>query len=112
MGTVITLSLGNLEVDWGKNFNHTNHSSLFLPHNLHTLKVNYHDEDNEGKYVKVKKEVLMAPLREILPRLELLGYTLDSAKKMYNEIVTFTSYTEKEVLSFGEVLESAKKVEI
>jgi len=70
MGTVITLSLGNLEVDWGKNYNHTNHSSLFQPKNLKVFNVKYHDEDEE-KYVTKKKEVLMAPLREILPRLEL-----------------------------------------
>ena len=78
MGSIITLGINKLEIDWGKNQYYNNHSKLF---NITDLKdENYYYADN---CVEVKK-AYSAPLSKIKDRLELLGYTLLNVEKIYN----------------------------
>ena len=75
MGSIVTLGLGRLEIDWGKNWNYANHSKLFLPGDVKPVSHYYSDSETEG----VKEELklgLARPLRSVKCRLELLGYTL------------------------------------
>lgn len=73
MGSFAHLSLGNLEVDWGKNESITNFSCLFSPEDKKLLPYEY-SEDGETILVS-KQNAYSRKLASILPRLELLGCT-------------------------------------
>lgn len=81
MGSMITLRLGRLEVDWGKNNVFTNHSPLFRRTDLAEADYFYADDVVERKPAFVRK------LRHVMPRLELLGFSLDGCRRAYEEQV-------------------------
>lgn len=84
MGSIVTLGLGRLEVDWGKNWNWTNHSRLFLPTDRKPVPHYYVDEDGETIFEELKPG-FGRPLSSVSRRLELLGYTLSEARRHYEE---------------------------
>ena len=84
MGAVVTLGLGRLEVDWGKNLNYANHSRLFLPGDVKPVSHHYFDPETEGIAEELKPG-LARPLASVKRRLELLGYTLSEAKRHFEE---------------------------
>lgn len=69
MGSMIYLALGRLEVDWGKNSGFVSHNALFQPGDRKPVPY-YYAED-----VVEFKDGLSRPLRDVLRRLDLLGYT-------------------------------------
>ncbi|WP_435010636.1 HEPN/Toprim-associated domain-containing protein [Tundrisphaera lichenicola] len=80
MGSLITLSVGRMEVDWGKNDLFVNHSKLFLPlDNQRT--VNLSDDEEEEN-----DSVYSRPLSSVVRRLELLGYNLEHCRQLYEEL--------------------------
>ena len=64
MGSIITLRLGHLEIDWAKNWRGTDHSELFQSDDL--AKVPYHYVDDDGELVSKLKEAYAKPLREVV----------------------------------------------
>ena len=79
MGSIITLCLGRLEVDRGKNAFFRNHSPLFEKADL-----------TDAEYFYADDEVVVLPayvrtLSRVIPRLELLGFSLDGCRKAYAE---------------------------
>jgi hypothetical protein len=86
MGSIVTLGLGRLEVDWGKNSHYANHSKLFLPSDKKHVVHFYGDPDSEGVIEKLKPG-LARPLRSVKRRLELLGYTMAAVRRQYEEAV-------------------------
>jgi len=84
MGSVVTLGLGRLEVDWGKNWNYANHSRLFLPSDGKPVSHYYFDPETEGIAEELKPG-LARSLRSVKRRLELLGYTLSEARRHFEE---------------------------
>ena len=85
MGSIVTLGLGRLEIDWGKNWSYANHSKLFLPGDVKPVSHYYFDSETKG----VKEELklgLACPLRSVKRRLELLGYTLSEAKRHFEDM--------------------------
>ena len=84
MGSVVTLGLGRLEVDWGKNWNYTNHSKLFLLSDGSPVSHYYFDPETE-KIVEEYKLGLSRPFYSVKRRLELLGSTLAAAKRHFEE---------------------------
>ena len=91
MGTYIHLYLGNLEIDWGKNHGFINYIGLFQPGDLSD--VPYFYADNVVEY----KEGYSTPLRNVMQRLELMGYTVDSAKAEYVGVCEFNGDEEPPV---------------
>jgi len=83
MGSVATLSVGNLEIDWGKNFGASNHSRLFQPDD--NKDATYHYADG----VVRRHPALVRRLRDVRPRLELLGYNLEGARRCYERALEF-----------------------
>jgi hypothetical protein len=80
----IRLELGNLEVDWGKNHSFVDHSPLFQRSDVQFVQYEYVNE--EGEAVFEEKEAFRKLLRQVLPRLELLGYTVESARREYEQL--------------------------
>lgn len=79
MGSIVSLGIGNLEIDWGKNNHFINHSCLFR---LSDKKIiNYHTY--EGK--TCEETGFSSPLKDVKLRLDLLGYSLRDIEKIYND---------------------------
>lgn len=83
--SLIHLALGNLEVDWGKNSGFTDHSPLFQRGDIRSIPYDYVEAD--GEPVVVMKETSIRLLGSMLGRLELLGHTLDAARREYAELL-------------------------
>jgi hypothetical protein len=70
MGTMIDLRVGNLVADWGKNEFYRDHRSLFQKRDVRSVLAGQDGMIN----------TLSRPLRDVVPRLHLLGYTGNELK--------------------------------
>ena len=82
MGTMITLGVGKLEINWGKNDFYENFRDLFQPNDWKDIKYYYADNVVEIKKGYSRKLAL------VKPRLDLLGYTLENIKIIYESAYT------------------------
>ncbi|MBY5452384.1 hypothetical protein HFO91_22480 [Rhizobium leguminosarum] len=82
MGTVISLDIGAIELTWSKNHPGINHGPLFHALDRKDIKDGDHRDAQESPGYR-------APLRSIVPRLELMGHTLTRAKAEYEAAVSF-----------------------
>lgn len=100
MGSIISLSLGTLELDWGKNSFFRNHSALFKPGDVAHAHYYYADGVIEDKPAFVRT------LRSVVRRLDLLGYTLQDCERLYEQAVATTpEYYPAPVLTFQQFAE-------
>lgn len=100
MGSMITLGIGRMEIDWGKNNSFRNHSILFRTSDVKFIPYYYVDMDS-GEPIIEMKEGYARKLSSIKKRLDLLGYDLVSIRKMYEDIVReHQEYGYKIILSF------------
>ena len=76
MGSMITLGIGKMELDWGKNNMFNNHSCLFQKEDIKI--VPYYYSDNEIEYKKGFSKNIMSVKR----RLDLLGYSLHEIEEL------------------------------
>jgi hypothetical protein len=77
MGSMVSLGIGKLELDWGKNNFYRDHGSLFQLSDVGDIPYYYADNVIEHK------EGLSRSLELVKRRLDLLGYGLSSLKKHY-----------------------------
>ena len=107
MGSVINLSLGALELDWGKNSFFRNHSALFKPDDVRPAPYYYADGVIEEKTAFVRS------LKSIVRRLDLLGYTLRDCERLYDEAVATTpDHYPRPVLTFQQFSEVMRNVDV
>jgi len=79
MGSIVSLGIGNLEIDWGKNTHFINHSCLFLPSDRKII--NYHNYEGET----YEETGFSRSLKDVKLRLDLLGYSLREVKRIYKD---------------------------
>ena len=84
MGTLISLGVGKMEIDWGKNTFFRSHSEIFKPEDIKMIPYYYVNDD--GEIYAEEKEGLSRSLASMKDRLDLLGYTLDEVKEMYDSL--------------------------
>jgi hypothetical protein len=93
MGTSIELCIGNVSLSYSKNFIGVDYGFLFQEGDLFRRKTgsvnyNYYEENPEEKEELAEAEELFArTLFRILPRLEILGFTLEAARAEYQAVV-------------------------
>jgi HEPN/Toprim N-terminal domain 1 len=107
MGSIITLGLDRLELDWGKNGVGINHSKLFLPGDIRDVPYFYADNEREVKpgYARA--------LRSVVKRLELLGYTISKCKQIYQDLQKeMPDGYASPVISFDVFASTLKKVDV
>lgn len=86
---MIYLSVGRLEVDWGKNHRFDDHSPLFQSSDIAQVPYYYVDEDDpqneSGEYnvITEYKVGLSKPLAQVVERITLLGHTLEYARREF-----------------------------
>ena len=76
---MIFLSVGGLEIDWGKNRGYTDYSALYQPTDLKKVPYYYVDIKTERDFIEYK-DGLSKPFNEIIDRIELLGHTSEACK--------------------------------
>lgn len=106
MGSLISLSIGALEIDWGKNSIGRDHSGLFLPSDRTEADYFYADETVERRPAFVRR------LRSVVDRLDLLGYTLADCQELYETLVDTTHDDAAPVVSFDEFARALRNVNV
>jgi hypothetical protein len=109
---MIHLAVGRLEVDWGKNNFFTDHGALFQSTDIKLVPSYYAGDDwPEGDPIVKMNEGFGKPLRQVLARLELLGYTLRAVEHHYNRLHEFHDLDE-EALRFDELRQALVRVDV
>ncbi len=85
MGSMITLGIGKMEIDWGKNNIFNNHSCLFQKEDLKIIP--YYYANNEVEY----KKGFSKNIKSIKRRLNLLGYNLNQIEDIFNEELEYVN---------------------
>jgi len=107
MGSIVSLGIGKLEIDWGKNNFFINHSKLFLQGDKKLL----NSYDYEGKIFK--EFGYSRKLRDVKLRLDLLGYSMRGIEEKYNDTVAdFPDYYPDLNLSFSEFSEVISEIDL
>lgn len=107
MGTEITLSIDNLEIDWGKNQFYNNHSKLFLPNDIKSVKYHYAEEKC------IYKKAYSRKLAGLIRRLELLGYSYNNVKRLYAHYLKgIPEYYTGRKLKFETLLEILRNIDV
>ena len=84
MGSIITLGIGQLEIDWGKNLSYRDHGALFQPEDIKQIPRYYHDDDGDN-VLEEPHQGVSRKLKFIKRRLELLGYSKGRLKSLFEE---------------------------
>jgi hypothetical protein len=89
MGTIISLDLDSLELVRSKNHRCVDHGALFQAKDrkLYRTSTSVAPVSEEEEPLSVSDMAFVRPLKEVLPRLELLGYTLANAEAAYDRWV-------------------------
>lgn len=120
MGSMIHLSVGRLEIDWGKNSGFSDHSPLFQPADLAQVPYYYVDEENPqkeggGEYdynlVAEYRDGLSKPLCQVIERINLLGHTLAYARREFEFLSRLNDF-DKEKFSFEQLAEALATVDV
>src|SRR5690606_17705189 len=109
MGTEIHLEVGGASIDWAKNNRGNDYGMLFQESDLKRVKSDQIDYDY---FIKNEEEpdqmefAFVRSLKDIAPRLELLGFSLDSIRQSYINFVKENrdeNSSAEEVMSFEEL---------
>lgn len=91
MGTEIQLKVAGLSIDYSKNSMGTDHGVLYQEEDRQRRRSDQIDyeyyEQNPEDDLANHEAAFARPLSRILPRLNLLGFTLDAARAEYEELV-------------------------
>jgi hypothetical protein len=79
-----------MTLDWSKNSKGRDHGALFQVidrKRLRSDQINYENQTDDDDILALSEMAFARSLRDILPRLELLGFTLERVKKEYASVV-------------------------
>src|SRR5690606_266274 len=103
----ISLGVGELELDWGKNFGFRDYSKLFLPSDKKDIPYYYADDE------VILKPGYSTSLGRVKNRLELLGYSLQTLSYHFQDHNdNYTDYLEQPEISFETMLSIFSKINI
>lgn len=89
MGTMISLSLNEVSIDYGKNHYWTGHAWLFPPGSEKVVPYTYAASWDLSDRNTLTEEhlALSAPLEQVRRRMDLLGYTLEETRDAYDDLL-------------------------
>jgi hypothetical protein len=88
VGTIIDLTVGGVAVDWSKNSRGTDHGALFQEGDrkrLRSEQIHYDYFDGNGLSPADMEMAFSRSLRAVVPRLELLGFRLETVRQAYQQ---------------------------
>lgn len=95
MGTEITLSIAGMDVAWSKNHRGIDHGALFQEKDrarVHSDRIDYdYFEERDGAELAAMEASFVRKLGDLVPRLELLGFTMQSIEAEYAAAVELWS---------------------
>lgn len=107
MGSIITLGIGELELDWGKNFGFRDYSKLFTQ--ADKKPINYYYADDEV----LIKPAYSSPLSKVKRRLELLGYSLSNLTHHFDEYNSeYPDYLDNPNINFSDLCKIFSNIDI
>ena len=107
MGSMVSLGIGKLELDWGKNNFYNDHGCLFQLSDVKDIP--YYYADNNVEY----KEGLSRTLGSMKKRLDFLGYSLKTLEKHYeNHLNDVPEYYPDIPLSFNDFYSIVSNLDI
>ncbi len=89
MGTAITLEVGGIDLTYSKNHIGIDHGSLFQKSDRKPIRsdqIDYAYFEAEREDPTPMEMAFIRPLRDVVPRLELLGFTLDRVRREYESV--------------------------
>lgn len=111
MGSMISLGVGRMEIDWGKNNHFRDHSALFQPADVKEIPYYYVDDD--GSPITLLREGYSRKLSSTKRRLDLLGYTLANIQKQYEQMAAeCADYGFDIILSFDAFAGLLKEIDV
>jgi hypothetical protein len=92
MGTSIELELGGISLDYAKNHMGNDHGFLFQEsdrtrRHADGIDYDYFAEHSDDEELGRNEACFVRPLRRVLPRLDLLGQTVEAARSEYEAVV-------------------------
>ena len=90
MGTEITLDIEDLSITYAKNSRGFDHGSLFQEQDrkrIESDQIDYDYFEREGEDPASMEMAFVRSLQDIVPRLELLGFSLDRVRREYEQCV-------------------------
>ena len=107
MGSIVSLTIGGMEIDWGKNNSYINHSKLFQPSDKALL------SSHEYNGVVYPHYGYKRTLGQAVPRLRLYGYNEHTVERIYNEHKSYyPGYYPPMDLAFEEFAKVVSKITI
>jgi hypothetical protein len=88
MGSMISLSVGRFEIEWGKNSFFNSHAKLFLPGDIGPATYYYADDIQETK------PAFRRTLHSVRKRLALLGYSMVRCQQIYEQNMAYVQRSE------------------
>lgn len=89
MGTEITLNVAGVSVTYSKNHRGIDHGSIFQEEDRKAIESNQLDYDwyeEQGEDPIPSEMAFTRPLKHIVPRLQLLGFSLDRVRREYDAV--------------------------
>ena len=123
MGSMIHLSVGRLEIDWGKNNGFRDHSVLFQRGDLAQVPYWYVDQESpidqadtvsleRGYRLKAEyQDGMSKPLAHVVERIALLGYTPRYARREFHYLSCLNGFNE-EVFSYDTLASALRAVDV
>jgi hypothetical protein len=105
MGTEITLAVGGMTVAWSKNGIGMDHGALYQEHDRKRLlcnQIDYEYFEREGEDPEGYEQSFSRSLRTMVPRLEMIGYRLETIREIYDSA---TRQWREDRLSVADLLE-------
>lgn len=118
MGSMISLAVGRLEVDWGKNNGFVDHSPLFQAGDVAQIPYYYAGKEIENaggepgwEVITELKEGLSKPLAQVIDRINLLGHTPAVCEAEFEALAEFNGF-DATTFSFSDLRRALSTVDV
>ena len=118
MGSMISLAVGRLEVDWGKNNGFIDHSALFQAGDVAQISYYYVGEEIKGgdggldrEVITELKDGLSKPLALVIDRINLLGHTPSVCEAEFAALAEFNGF-DPTTFSFAKLRQALLAIDV
>lgn len=118
MGSMISLAVGRLEIDWGKNSGFVDHSALFQADDVMQIPYYYAGEEIPGadgvpgwEVITEMQEGLSKPLTQVVDRINLLGHTEAICEQEFSSLASFNGF-DPSSFSFSDLRTTLASVDV